>query len=117
VDLPFCFGRNNVLKLIEPTKQTLRRYGLSLEEWKIMADNQGHVCKICKKYPLKGRLAIDHEHVKGWKKMPPEQRKKFVRGLLDWFCNSKVLTRGVDILKLEGALAYLKEYEAKKSGL
>jgi hypothetical protein len=102
--------------LIEPTKQTLRRYGLSLEEWRVIANKQGHVCKICGKYPLKGRLAIDHEHVKGWKRMPPEQRKLYVRGLLDWFCNSKVLTKGVDIPKLEGALRYLKEYEEEKRG-
>lgn len=65
-----------------PSKQTLKRYGLSMEEWVAMYDKFGGTCHVCRK-PSK-RLCVDHFHVRGWAKMPPEERKQYVRGLLDY---------------------------------
>lgn len=98
-----------------PSKATLKKYGLSEEEWKAILDSQGSVCFICKKYPKTGRLCVDHEHVKGWKKMPPEERKKYVRGLLDWFCNHYYLGRGITIEKAKNVVKYLEQYENRQN--
>lgn len=96
-----------------PTKQTLNRYGLTEEEWYELYFKYGGACHICKKVP-NGRLCVDHEHIRGWKKMPSSERKRYVRGLLCYVCNSRILTRGVTIEKLENAVAYLKEWEKMK---
>jgi len=96
--------------LLEPTKQTLARYGLGIEDWLAMANNQNHRCFICENEPTKGRLCIDHEHVKGWKLMPPEQRKMYVRGLLCWTCNHFYVGRGISIPRAENVVKYLKGY-------
>ncbi len=93
-----------------PSAVTLKKYGLTADEWQLILDAQGGVCAICKKMPPSGRLNVDHEHVKGWKKMPPEQRKLYVRGLLCWTDNLYVLGRGVSIARLENALKYLKAH-------
>jgi hypothetical protein len=53
-----------ITMLTQPSSQTLKRYGLSLTEWKALADKQKHACFVCEKEPTKGRLCIDHEHVK-----------------------------------------------------
>lgn len=92
-----------------PSKVTLRKYGLTLEEWVHMWDTQGGVCPICLR-PMT-RPVVDHIHVKGWKKMPPDERKKYVRALLCWICNTRILTRGITPEKLDRAAAYLRRYE------
>jgi hypothetical protein len=99
--------------LITPTKQTLKRYGLSLEEWQAMADEQNHACYVCCVPPKKGRLCIDHQHVRGWKKMPPEKRKLYVRGLLCFLCNTQYLGRGITIAKAHKIVEYLERFNAR----
>jgi hypothetical protein len=56
-----------------PSKATLKKYGLSEDEWQKILTRQNGVCAVCEKVPTTGRLCIDHEHVKGWKKLPPEK--------------------------------------------
>lgn len=97
-----------------PTKQTLSKYGLSLEEWDDLFLKYNGACHVCKKVPSSGRLNIDHFHVKGWKNMQPEERKKYVRGLLCYVCNNRILTKGVTAGKLESAAEYLREWETKR---
>lgn len=87
-------------------------YGLTKDEWLAIFEKQGYVCAICKQ-PNK-KWTTDHEHVKGWKQMPPSERKKYVRGILCLWCNFRILHRGVTIPKLENALVYLKAYEKLK---
>lgn len=103
--------------ILTPTKTTLKKYGLSEQEWKAYLDFQGGVCAVCKKEPTKGRLCIDHEHVKLWKKMPPDQRKQFVRGLLCWVCNSHYLFRGITIERSQNVTLYLQQYAARRPTL
>lgn len=103
-----------VVTLKKPSKATLKKYGLSEEDWENLATKQGHVCFVCKKLTSTGRLCIDHEHVKGWKKLPPEQRKIYVRGLLCWFCNSKYLSRGITVDKLRNGLKYIEDYQVER---
>lgn len=94
-----------------PHKTTLRKYGLTEEEWNRIADSQNRVCFVCEKVPASGILHIDHEHVKGWKGMPPAFKRRYVRGLLCWHCNSVWLRRGATVVKLQRAAQYLKRYE------
>lgn len=99
--------------LLEPSKQTLEKYGLSLKEWKKLAESQNNLCFVCKQPPKKGRLCIDHFHAKNWKKKPPEERKKYVRGLLCWYCNFKLLPRGINLEKARNIVKYLEQFENK----
>jgi hypothetical protein len=98
-----------------PSLATLKKYGLSLIEWEARRIWQKDACAICKKLPKTGRLCIDHEHVKGWKKMPPEQRVKYVRGLLCWVCNHYYCGRGITVGKAKNLVSYLEGYENAKA--
>lgn len=96
-----------------PSKKTLARYGLSIEEWAEILSRQDGVCAVCKKLPKSLLLHIDHAHVRGWKKMPPEKRRLWVRGLLCWFCNNSYVGRSITIKKAEAVVTYLKEFESR----
>ena len=100
--------------LKEPTLSTLKKYGLTIDDWKLLAEKQNNRCFVCKRTPSTNKLCIDHEHVKNWKKMPPDQRKLYVRGLLCWVCNHYYLGRGINIEKAENVVLYLKEYEVRR---
>jgi len=103
-----------------PTASTLNRYGLSADEWWQLLDSQDGVCPICDRVPNlsaktgKVRFVIDHEHVRGWKNMPPEKRKLYVRGLTCWFCNHSFLGRGITIDKAERVAEYLSRYAQRR---
>jgi hypothetical protein len=72
------------------------------------------VCAICEKIPSTGRFVTDHEHVRGWKDMPPEQRKRYVRGILCWFCNKTYVGRAITVPKAENVVTYLREYQQRR---
>ena len=93
-----------------PSKQTLEKYGLTAEEWLSILEKQGNKCPICRKVPSTGRFVIDHLHVRGYKKLPSDERKKLVRGILCWVDNNRLLSKGVTIEKLENAIEYLKKF-------
>lgn len=97
-----------------PSQKTLEKYGLTAQEWLAILEQQGGVCAVCKKAPTTGRLCIDHEHVKGWKKMPPEKRKLFCRGLLCFFCNLHYVGRGITVQRSRNVTEYLLRYETEK---
>lgn len=97
-----------------PTVITLKKYGLTEREWKAILKRQGGVCGVCQCLPASGTLHIDHHHVPKWKKMPSEERKKFVRGLVCQMCNRFYITRGITVEKAQGVLNYLKAYEKRR---
>lgn len=97
-----------------PSPATLRRYGLTLTEWEELNAKQRGVCAICGKLPPSGKLNIDHEHVRNWKKLPPEKRKLYVRCLACTFCNRIVIRKGVTIDKMKRAIEMLEEYAKRK---
>lgn len=99
-----------------PSSATLKKYGIGILEFSMMWSRQGGVCAVCKRLPASGRLCIDHEHVKGWKKLPPEERKKFVRGLICFQCNRFIVGRWGTLPKLKNAVEYLETYEARRRG-
>ena len=46
--------------------------------------------------------------------MAPEDRRRYVRGLTCWFCNSVMLRRGATPEKLRAAADYLETYAKSK---
>ena len=67
-----------------PTPATLKKYGLDIQDYLTIAERQGYRCPICGN-ELRKRVNVDHYHQKGWRKMAGEQKKQYVRGILDWF--------------------------------
>lgn len=112
-----------------PTSSTLQSYGLTVSDWWEIVRRQNGKCPVCGEALGDRMLAVDHEHVRGFKArklrrgkngkkikvrvMPPEQRRSHVRGVLHSFCNRYV--RGWLTLKRAVAIvAYLKEHEERR---
>jgi len=103
---------------VVPTKKTLDKYGLTADDFVYMLEYQDYKCPICKKTPNpskdgKIRFVVDHFHAKGWKKMPPEERKKYVRGLLCWYDNRYFLSKGITPEKAQALFEYLRRFDEK----
>jgi hypothetical protein len=82
----------------------LKVYGLTIEDYEALLEEQKGVCKICEKPETKGTgrdkgtLAVDHCH-----------RTGKVRGLLCSSCNRGLGFFGDDLLLLNKAVDYLNE--------
>lgn len=101
-----------------PTAGRLRLYGLTAPAWVAILERQGWGCAVCGKVPPSGGMCTDHEHFKGWRKawrkLTPEQRRGFVRGILCPWCNGKLLGWRVTTEKAARVLAYLKQYDRRR---
>jgi hypothetical protein len=100
--------------VIVPKKQSLKKYGITQEEWLELAEEQGNVCPICGKLPENKRLCTDHQHVAKYKKMPACNRKTYIRGLCCLRCNLMYLPVGITVEKAKNIVKYLEKYEAKR---
>lgn len=98
-----------------PTLTTLAGYGLTLDDWLVILVRQGYRCGVCKKKPKSGRLFTDHEHVRGWKRLPPAERALYVRGLACYVCNRFVLNYRINAKLLRQAATYLDAYDGRRS--
>ena len=107
----FVEGKTYAIK--EPSPATLKRYGLSLNDWKEILAQQNYSCPICGNV-LNKTTNIDHFHVRHWNKMSAENRKKYVRGVTDWYCNKNALYKGISIKKLQATIDYLSRFEKRK---
>lgn len=96
-----------------PTQKTLDKYGLTVELFNEILERQKGVCPICEKVPS-GYWHIEHEHVKNFKKLPPEERVKYIRGAVCWFCNNYYIGRAITIRKAKNVVEYLTTYEERK---
>jgi hypothetical protein len=85
------------------------KYGLTLEERNEMEKKQKGKCWICQQVPKNNRLNTDHRHVKGYKAFKPEDKKKEVRGLLCFMCNT-MLTGVEKRLQARFLLGRMVEY-------
>ena len=96
-----------------PAAATLRKYGMDESEWLGIVTSQGHRCPICLRVPPSGIMATDHEHVRGWKKLSPEERRGYVRGVVCVFCNRNLLHYALTREKACRIADYLIEYEER----
>jgi hypothetical protein len=101
-------------KPLKPKPETLAKYGLSSTDWRALLFRFGNCCGICGRLPKSGRLCIDHEHVLGWKGLPPEQRKRYVRGVLCWRCNYYFARKGMTVERAKNLVDYLEEFARVK---
>lgn len=96
-----------------PLAATLRRYGLAVDEWLALLAAQGWACPICEKH--RGvKWNTDHDHVSGWKHKSPEQRKRFVRGVLCAYCNHRRVNSRMGAAEAGRIARYLAAYEARR---
>lgn len=113
-----------------PTLATLRKYGMTVNDFLTFCREQEWRCPICRE-PLTDdrKLAIDHAHVKGWRArklrtlkngtrakvrvMPPAERRLHVRGVLHAFCN-RFVRSWLTLDRAARIVAYLEDYERRK---
>jgi len=98
-----------------PTQKTLDKYGLNENDWYDIYNRQDGRCGTCGIIPSTGRFNIDHQHgIRGWKKMSPERRKTYVRGLLCYRCNRFLMGPGITVQTARGMVRFLEEYEERR---
>ena len=103
-----------------PAAQTLRTYGLTQDEWIGLLKAQDWKCPICLQgndRPKTGKQALwntDHEHVPKWSKMPPEERKRYVRGVLCYYCNHRRVNSRMESAEAQRIADYFKAYEERR---
>lgn len=97
-----------------PTAATLRRYGLTADDWLAMAKAQGWRCPVCLKSGAAVKWNTDHDHVPGWAKKPPEERRRFVRGVLCAYCNHRRVNSRMPAVEARRIAAYLTAYEERR---
>lgn len=81
-------------------RYVFRTYGLTSEDYELMASAQGHRCAICNKEP-KGQWHVDHDHSTGQ-----------VRALLCRLCNQGLGSFEDDPERLRVAASYIEKYKA-----
>jgi hypothetical protein len=97
-----------------PTPPTLKRYGLTEDDWLELLAGQGWVCAVCLRRVVTWNT--DHEHVARWKTLPPEERRRYVRGVLCIHCNYRKVPSRQDAAEAARVAAYLERYEARRDG-
>ena len=82
------------------SQRLLEKYGITLEDYELMMENQNHTCKICGTDEARGRGTwhVDHCHTTGK-----------VRGLLCYNCNVGLGNFKDNAAVLASAIKYLNE--------
>lgn len=91
-------------------------YGLTSTQWDKMFKDQGGVCWICQTMPKSKKLCIDHEHIPKYKTFSSEKKKKYVRGLLCFSCNTafaRIERRKTPRILLGRIVEYFKVFRLK----
>lgn len=95
-----------------------RNYGITLEEYETLLKAQNGVCAICLSPPTKNKLAVDHKHQSGERRLKQENGqaliRKNVRGLLCWHCNNALGKFNDNSKNLRRAASYLEDWPATK---
>lgn len=95
-----------------PLPATLRRYGLEVGEWLALLAGQRWRCPIC--HRTRARWNTDHDHVPGWKRLPAEERKRYVRGVLCAYCNHRRVNSRMTSAEAGRIARYLAAYERRR---
>ena len=79
-------------------------------------------CPICEReFTSELRPVIDHEHVKGFKKMKAEKKVKFIRGLLCNYDNRRRIptnSKGISALEIAyNVHQYLSDYSMRNDDI
>jgi hypothetical protein len=94
----------------EPTAATLKKYGLAPRQWSRLGASQDWMCPVCGRHLSVSRTAIDHEHIKGWKSLSPEKKRRQIRGILHGYpCNRFFVARNT-LRTAESVAGYLRRH-------
>lgn len=96
-----------------PSQTTLDKYGLTEALWLAILKRQHYVCGVCAKVPPSSILHVEHYHARGFAKMTPEDKRKYIRGLACPNCNRSWLKKGATPTILRAAANYLEAYEER----
>lgn len=99
-----------------PGAATLRRYGLTADEWLALMKAQGWRCPVCLKSGASVRWNTDHDHVPRWASRPADERKRYVRGVLCAYCNFRRVNSRMPAIEARRIAEYLAAYEARRGG-
>lgn len=97
-----------------PGVATLRRYGLTADEWLALLKAQGWRCPICHKSGAGVRWVTDHHHIPLWKSLPPQERKRYVRGVLDSWCNHRRVHSTMNSVEAQRIADYFRAFELRR---
>ena len=97
-----------------PGPATLKKYGITADEWLALLKAQGWRCPVCLKGGASTRWNTDHDHVPGWAARPPEERKTFVRGVLCVYCNFRRVKSRMPAAEARRIAEYLEAYETRR---
>jgi hypothetical protein len=97
-----------------PGPATLRRYGITAEEWLTLLAAQGWRCPVCHKTGAAVKWNTDHDHVPGWKAKPAHERAAYVRGVLCAYCNHRRVNSRMSATEAQRIADYLAAYEARR---
>ena len=76
-----------------------KTYGITLLQYEELLKKQGGVCAVCQRPPKDGKnLSVDHNH-----------ESMEIRGLLDFYCNRKIIGRHKKPDLLLAAAKYLSQ--------
>ena len=67
-----------------------KKFGLNEEEYLEYFKKQNNKCAMCKVkniHPFTQHTHVDHKHIEGYKDLPQEEKKKYIRGVLCQQCN------------------------------
>lgn len=90
---------------------TLKKYGLSWDDYHQLVLQQHGVCPICKLPMKEEQRVIDHQHHKNWRRIKPENRKALVRGVLHRRCNWRFVGNLVTLEIACNVADYLLDYK------
>lgn len=102
-----------------PLPATLKKYGLDAHTWQTLFDMQDGKCPICQReFSDTVKPVTDHEHVKGFKKMSAEKKRRYTRGILCSYCNLRRVPKGSKTLTPTeisyNIYRYLADYDARE---
>jgi hypothetical protein len=94
-------------------------YGLRPNHYLALFERQQCQCGICGKetLPYAEGTNIDHVHVKDYKKLPHDEKRKHVRGILCGLCNTGLGMFRDSLQSLERAPVYLIKHIMDGNGL
>lgn len=104
-------------KLKQKAQRLYKTYGLTFKDYNEILIEQNFSCAVCKK--VHPRMCVDHVHVLGFKKMLPEEKRKYVRGICCFMCNTsfKAFEKTKDGARnrqmLIGTYEYFTQYKLK----
>lgn len=83
------------------------KYGLTVEAFNSLLGEQNGLCKICGMINDGIALCVDHLHIPDYESLSPNEKAKYVRGLLCNRCNTVIGLMRDNTALLKAAINYL----------